>query len=127
MQQKENVMENKMRKGIVDGVLLALLIILGQPFYPTKGLIPELAAFLTSIPLLIASVIFPSPVSPLFEGGVIIAYFIIAVAVVGIAFERKALWGWFLLIALALHHYVIYEQFGRQMGEVTQTLLNHFS
>jgi len=29
------------------------------------------------------------------------------------------------VLTLAIHHYVIYDQNGRQMGEVVQTLLNY--
>lgn len=118
-------MENKMRKGMIDGMLLGLLVILVQPFQPAQGLIPELSAFLTSIPLRIAGVVFLNPPNPLLEGVVVIAYFIVVGALVGIAFERKAMWGWLLMVALAIHHYIVYEQFGRQMGEVIQTLLNY--
>ena len=117
-------MENKMRKGMIDGALIALLIILGQPFYPTKGLIPELAAFLAGMPLRIAGMVFFGNASPLLEGAVVIAYFIVIGGLVGIAFERKSLWGWLLIIALSIHHYVVYDQFGKQMGEVVQTLFN---
>ncbi len=112
---------------MVDGALLALLIIFAQPFCPTKGLIPELAAFLTGIPLRIASMIFSNHLNPLLEGVVVIIYFIVIGALVGIAFERKAIWGWLLIVALSIHHYIVYDQFGQPMGEVVQTLLNHFS
>ena len=118
-------MESKMRQGIIDGALLALLIIFAQPFYPTKGLIPELAAFLTAIPLRVASMVFSNNSDPLLEGAVVIVYFIVIGALVGIAFERKAIWGWLLLIALSIHHYIVYDQFARPMGEVVQALLDH--
>ncbi|MBI1978226.1 MAG: hypothetical protein HYS55_05690 [Candidatus Omnitrophica bacterium] len=117
-------MENKMRIGMRNGAFLALLVILSQPFQPTQGLIPELANFLTSIPLWIAVMILPPASTALLEGGVILAYFIVIGAFVGLAFERKAIWGWFLLIALALHHYVAYGQMARPMGEVVQSVLN---
>ena len=120
-------MENKMRRGIRDGVLLALLIIVSQPFHPTKGLIPELTNFLTSIPLWIAAIIFPPGHSPLAEGGMVLAYFMVVGALVGLAFERRALWGWLLIIALAMHHYIAYEQLAKPMGEVIQAILNHLS
>lgn len=120
-------MENKMRQGMIDAALLALLLILAQPFYPTRGLIPELAAFLTSIPLRIAGIVFSDSLNPLLEGVVVIAYFIAIGALIGIAFERKAIWGWLLIVALSIHHYIVYDQFGKQMGEVIQNLLNRFS
>ena len=120
-------MENKTRQGMIDGACLALLIILGQPFYPEKGLIPELSAFLTGMPLRIANIIFANNLNPLLEGLVVIGYFIVIGALIGIAFEKRAIWGWFLIVAIAIHHYVIYDQFGRQMGEVVQTLLNRFN
>jgi len=117
----------KLRQGAVDGALLALLLILGQPFYPTKGLIPEFASFLTSIPLWIAALVFRESLTPLFEGIVVLVYFVLIGVLLGAAFERKRLWGWLLLIALAIHHYAIYDQLGRQMGEVVQAVVNVFS
>ena len=120
-------MQNKTRQGMIDGLLLGILLILSQPFQPTKGLLPELSAFLTAIPLRISSIASPNSANPLLEGAVVIAYFVVIGALLGIAFERKSIWGWLLMIALAIHHYIVYEQFGRQMGEVVQTLLNHFS
>ncbi len=118
---------NKMRRGMIDGALLSFLIILIQPFSPAKGLIPELVAFLTGLPLWIANIISANSSNPLLQGLVVIGYFIVIGGLVGIAFERKSLWGWLLIIALSIHHYVIYDQFGAQMGEVAQTLLSRFS
>ena len=120
-------MAAKLRQGTLDGALLAILIILGQPFYPLKGLIPELASFFTSLPLWLAAVIFPHNITPLIEGAVVLVYFILVGALVGIAFERKPLWGWLLITALAIHHYAIYDQLGQQMGEVVQTVINLFA
>lgn len=119
--------EIKMRQGAVDGALLALLLILSQPFHPTRGLIPELASFLTSVPIWLGALIFKHRLTPLVEGGVIIVYFILIGALVGIAFDRKRLWGWLLVVALAIHHYVVYDQIGRQMGEVVQSFVNLLS
>lgn len=119
-------MENKGKRGMVGGLLLACLIILSQPFYPTKGLIPELATFLTTVPLWIAAIIFPGFVTPLIEGGVVFVYFVILGMLVGIAFERKPLWGWLFVVALTLNHYVVYERSSRQIGEVVQAVLNYF-
>ena len=42
-------MGDKARKGAFDGILLALLIILAQPFFPSSGLIPEAVSFLTTV------------------------------------------------------------------------------
>lgn len=117
-------METKVRQGAVDGALIGILIILIQPFQPLKGLIPELMSFLTTVPLLLAAMIFKTRVTALVEGGVVLIYFIVVGSIIGAAFQRKSLWGWLLVIALAIHHYIIYDQFGRQMGEVIQTVLN---
>jgi len=119
--------KNQMRQGIIDGALLGLLVILIQPFSPTKGLIPELSAFLTALPLRIASMISAGSSNALLQGLVLVAYFIVIGGLIGIAFERKALWGWLLIIALSIHHYVIYDQFGAQMGEVIETLLKRIN
>lgn len=119
-------MGNKGKRGAMGGILLALLIILAQPFYPTKGLIPELAAFLTSVPLWIAAVLFPGHVTPLVEGSVVFVYFVILSMLIGVAFERKPIWGWLFVIAVALNHYVVYEHSSRKMGEVVQAVLNYF-
>ena len=119
-------MENQMRKGMRRGALLALLIIFMQPFQPMKGLIPELSNFLTSIPLWTAAVIFhPSP-TPLMQGLVVLAYFIVVGGLIGLAFERRALWGWLLILVLCIHHYNVYEELSQPMGEVVQTTLNYF-
>ncbi len=115
-----------MRQGAVDGALIALLVILSQPFHPIHGLIPELVAFLTTVPLWISSLVFQSRTTPIIEGAVILVYFILIGSLLGVAFERKRIWGWLLVVALIFHHYVIYDQFGRQMGEVVQTFLNYF-
>ena len=117
----------KLRQGARDGALLAILVILGQPFYPLKGLIPELVSFLTSLPLWLAAVMFSHGVTPLIEGAVLLVYFILIGTLVGVAFERKPLWGWLLITAVALHHYAIYDQMGRQMGEVVQSVVNLFA
>lgn len=119
-------MEIKMRQGAIDGALIAILIILIQPFQPLSGLIPELISFLVTVPLWFSSVLFGNRATPLVEGAVILVYFIMIGAVVGVAFDRKRLWGWLLLVALILNHYVIYNQYGRQMGEVVQSILNLF-
>ncbi|GEM_PF-6707461 len=120
-------MENKMRQGAIDGALIAILIILTQPFQPAKGLIPELVSFLTTVPLWLSATLFKQRVTPLVDGGVILVYFILIGSLLGVAFDRKRLWGWLLIIALAIHHYVVYDQYGRQMGEIVQSLLNHFN
>ena len=120
-------MGSKLKQGAMDGALVGILIILGQPFFPMKGLIPELGAFLTSLPLWIAAVLFGSALNPLLDGGVVLIYFILIGALLGVAFERKRLWGWFLVIALAIHHYAIYDQLQRPMGEVVQAVLNVLS
>ena len=117
-------METKMRQGAIDGALLAILIILTQPFQPLHGLIPEFVSFLVTVPLWFAHILFINRVTPLVEGAVVLSYFILIGALLGVAFDRKRLWGWLLLVALALHHYIIYDQFGRQMGEVVQSILN---
>ncbi len=114
-----------MRQGAVDGALIAILIILTQPFQPIHGLIPELVSFLVTVPLWLSSMLFKYRVTALVDGAVVLIYFIIIGSLVGVAFDRKRLWGWLILIALAIHHYVIYDQSARQMGEVIQTLLNY--
>ena len=116
-------MGDKARKGAFDGILLALLIILAQPFFPSSGLIPEAVSFLTTVPLVLAAVIFSTQPSPLVEGGLVLFYFAVIGGLIGIAFERKRLWGWLFVIAVAIHHYIVYEQFHRQMGEVVQSFL----
>ena len=121
-------MVRKLTRGATSGLLLALLIILSQPFYPQDGLIPELASFLTTVPLWIVVLILPHAlVTPIAEGIGILIYFMALGAIVGIAFDRKPLWGWFFLIAVSINHYMVYRQLGRQMGEVVQTVLNYFS
>lgn len=117
--------ETKMRQGAVDGGLLALLVILSQPFQPTHGLIPELASFLTTIPIWIGALVFKNRLTPLVEGAVVLVYFILIGSLLGVAFERKRLWGWLFLITLVFHHYLIYDQYGKQMGEVVQSILNY--
>ena len=116
-----------MKRGIIIGIGLSLVLILGQPFYPVKGLIPELSSFLVTIPLWVAAILFRENVSPLAEGSVILVYFLAVGLMLGIAFERKRIWGWLLFLTLIICHYAVYDQFSRQMGEVLQTLLNRFS
>lgn len=120
-------MSAKLRQGAWDGALLAVLIILAQPFYPLKGLIPELASFLTTLPLSLATVIFARRATPLIEGAALLVYFVLMGAFVGIAFEKKRLWGWLLLVTLAIHHYAIYDQMSRPLGEVGQAVINLFA
>ena len=115
----------KVIQGAVRGGLLAVLIILAQPFYPVTGLIPELASFLVSVPLWIAAMIFPTGLTPLVQGAGVLIYFVVVGILVAVAFDRKQLWGWLFMIALAIHHYVIYDRFSRHLGEVVQTLLNY--
>ena len=115
-----------MRQGAIDGALVAILIILTQPFQPVHGLIPELVSFLVTVPVWLASMLFRFRITPLVEGAFVLIYFIVIGSLLGVAFDRKRLWGWLLVIALAIHHYVIYDQSGRQMGEVVQTFLNYF-
>ncbi len=122
----QSFIENKVRRGATIGFLLALLIILSQPFQPVYGLIPELSSFLTTIPLWTAAMFFKGGVTPILEGAIILVYFTMIGTAVGIAFQRKALWGWLLIVTLVIHHYTAYEQFGRQMGEVVQAVLNYF-
>ena len=118
-------METKMRQGAIDGALLAILIILTQPFQPVRGLIPELVSFLVTVPLWLSSMLFKYRVTALVDGAVVLIYFIVIGSLIGVAFDRKRLWGWLIVLTLAIHHYVIYDQNGRQMGEVVQTLLNY--
>lgn len=116
-----------MRQGAVDGALLAILIILTQPFQPNTGLIPELVSFLVTVPLWLSNMLFKYRATALVEGAVVLIYFIVIGSLLGVAFDRKRLWGWLLVITLTTHHYVVYDQNGRQMGEVVQTLLNYIS
>lgn len=120
-------METKMRQGAVDGALIAILIILTQPFQPPKGLIPELVSFLVTVPLWISRMLFKYRATLMVDGAVVVVYFIVIGSLIGVAFDRKRLWGWLLVIALAIHHYAIYDQSGRQMGEVVQSILNYFT
>lgn len=119
-------MERKLRQGILWGLLVGILIIVCQPFYPTTGLIPELVAFLTTIPLWIAAFLFQSRLTPVAEGSAVLIYFLAIGLLIGAAFERKRLWGWFFVVTLIINHYVVYDRFSRQMGEVLQTVLNYF-
>lgn len=119
-------MKNKANRGAVIGFLVAILIILGQPFYPPEGLIPELSSFLVTVPLWTAAIFFGQRVTALMEGGVILFYFTMLGIVVGGAFERRSLWGWLLLLMLVIHHYTAYAQLSRQVGEVVQSVLNCF-
>ena len=116
-----------MRQGITIGLILGFILILGQPFYPVKGLIPELSSFLVTIPLWVAAILFHKSSSPLAEGGVILVYFLAVGLMVGAAFERKRIWGWLLFLTLIICHYAVYNEFNRQMGEVLQSFLNLFS
>ena len=119
-------MEPYLRRGLTKGFLVGLLLIFSQPFLPLKGLLSELASFLVTVPLWIATFLISRTGTPLIEGTVILVYFMLVGALIGAAFERKALWGWLLVVALGIHHYVTYEQMGRQMGEIVQTVLNYF-
>ncbi len=114
-----------MRQGAIDGALLGILIILTQPFLPVRGLIPELVSFLVTVPLWLSSMLFKYRVTALVDGAVVLIYFILIGSLIGVAFDRKRLWGWLIVIALVIHHYMVYAQDGRQMGEVIQTLLNY--
>lgn len=120
-------METKMRQGAIDGALVAILIILTQPFQPTQGLIPELVSFLVTVPLWISRMLFKYRVTTVVDAAVVIIYFIVIGSLIGVAFDRKKLWGWLLIIALTIHHYAIYDQSGRQMGEVVQSILSYFT
>ena len=119
-------MEKQMRQGAADGALAAILLILSQPFHPTEGLIPELAKFLTGVPMCLATMIFRVKTTPLIEGGVILVYSILVGALIAVAFEKKRLWGGLLIVAFVFYHYFIYDQFGRPMTEVMGVFLNHF-
>lgn len=117
----------RMRRGAVVGVLFGILLILAQPFYPQSGLIPELVTFLTTVPIWLATLVFPGYLPPLAEASMILMYFIAIGALIGAAFDLKPLWGWLLVITLVIHHYIIYERIGRGMSEIIQGLLNYIS
>ncbi|MBI4358227.1 MAG: hypothetical protein HY584_02915 [Candidatus Omnitrophica bacterium] len=119
-------MVHHMRRGAISGALVALLIILSQPFHPIQGLIPELTAFLVTMPLWIAAVAFKSSLTPILEGGAVLVYAVLVGGLLGVAFGLKRLWGWLFLLTLVIHHYMIYDLLGRQMGEVIQSVLNYF-
>ena len=119
-------MIRQMKRGAISGGLLALLLILSQPFHPPQGLIPELTSFLTTIPLWIAAIIFQNNLTPLAEGGFVFTYLVVIGGLVRVAFERKRLWGWLFLLTVVIHHYVVYEIVGRRMSEVVPSLLNYF-
>ena len=118
-------MGGKIIKGFFLGIGLALLIIVTQPYHPTTGLIPELVGFLTSVPVWIAVLIRPT-LTPLGEGVAILIYFSVLGGLLGAAFNRRKLWGWLLVIALSIHHYVTDERVRRPLGEMLQAFLNYF-
>ena len=119
-------MGKKIGRGVIFGIVVALLIIVSQPFHPTKGLIPELVTFLTTVPLWIAAMLVPAGPTPLVQGAVVLVYFIALGILIGAAFERKGIWGWLLIVMLVCNHYTVYVKSSRQMGEVLQAILNHF-
>ena len=119
-------MGKRIAQGISFGVVIAFLIIVSQPFHPTKGLIPELVSYLTTVPLWIAAMIAPAGPTPLVQGATVLIYFVALGIIVGAAFERNRVWGWLLMIVLVCNHYVVYIRSSRQMGEGLQTILNHF-
>lgn len=119
-------MEGKIIKGCFLGLGLALLIIVTHPFHPTTGLIPELSGFLTAVPIWIAVLIRPA-LTPVGEGIALLVYFTVVGALLGAAFFRRKLWGWMLVIALSIHHYLMNERVGRPLGEILQVFLNYFN
>ncbi len=116
-----------MRQGAVAGLLTGLIMILTQPFHPPAGLIPELVTFLTTVPIWLAAMVFPGYLPPLAEAAMILMYLIAMGALIGAAFDLKPIWGWFLVIALAIHHYMIYESIGRGMSEIIQGIMGYFA
>ncbi|OGW81717.1 MAG: hypothetical protein A3G33_08670 [Omnitrophica bacterium RIFCSPLOWO2_12_FULL_44_17] len=115
----------RMRKGAIIGIGVAFLLIISQPFHPTTGLIPEMVTFITTVPIWIASLAFPS-LPPLAEAAMIMMYLLLVGALIGATFDIKPIWGWFLMITLVIHHYMIYEQIGRGMGEIVVGILHYF-
>lgn len=119
-------MEGKIIKGFLLGLGLALLIIVTYPFHPTTGLIPELSGFFTTVPVWIAVLIRPT-LTPLGEGIALFVYFAVIGALLGAAFSRRKFWGWMLVVALSIHHYIMDERVGRPLGEILQAFLNYFN
>ncbi len=108
------------------GVLLAIFIILGQPFYPAEGLIPDIVNFLITVPLWCASLLFPAGATPLVQAAAIVIYFLLVGGLLGFAYNIKPLWGWMLLVALAIHHYEIDAKINIKLGEIIPTILSRF-
>jgi hypothetical protein len=115
-----------LRRGAFIGFLFSILLLLSQPFQAVSGLIPELMKFFTSVPLWIAAMAFQAGVTPLVQGLAVMAYFIVAGALIGVSFELKAIWGWLLVIMLVIHHYNISESAALKLGEVVPTILSSF-
>jgi hypothetical protein len=127
MVNEEDSSEGLMKRGIIAGLALGFILIVTQPFYPVKGLIPELASFLATVPLWVGAILFHQNATPLTEGGVILIYFFAIGLMLGAAFERKRIWGWLLFLTLIICHYAVYNEFNRQMGEVLQSFINLFA
>lgn len=120
-------MITSVRRGATTGALFAVLIVLGEPFYPPSGLIPELVKFFTMVPLWMTVLIFGVQATPLHQAAVVVIYFLLAGALIGAAFREKPLWGWLLVIVLVIHHYSVADRSSLKMGEVVQQVLNYFS
>ena len=119
-------MTSSFKRGAFIGFGFAILLIAGQPFYPLRGLIPELVKFFTTVPLWIAVMIFHTASDPLLQGLIIMIYFAAVGAVISAAFGQKRVWGWLFVIMLTIHHYVIDERVSLKMGEIVQAVFNHF-
>lgn len=120
-------MGNGMKKGALLGLIFGIIMILTQPFHPQTGLIPELVTYLTTVPIWLATLAFPGYLPPLAEACMILIYLISVGALIGAAFDLKPIWGWFLVITLLIHHYIIYERIGRGMSEIIQGVMGYFA
>jgi len=118
-------MKGPIRQGLFCGTIVSIFIILTQPFHPAQGLIPELRDFLTGVPIWIMALLLNNP-TPLIQGIGLTVYFATVGVVLSVAFNYRAMWGWFLLAAMSIHHYFTDENVGRPMGEVVQWTLNMF-
>ena len=114
------------KRGALVGFVFAILLIIGQPFCPLHGLIPELVKFFTTVPLWITVMIFHTASDPLLQGLTVVLYFTAVGGLIGAAFGQKRVWGWLFVIMLTINHYVIEERVSLKMGEIVQAILNHF-
>ena len=119
-------MTSQIKTGTSIGALFALFMVLGEPFYPSYGLIPELVKFFNAVPLWLSVLIFGTAVTPLGQAATMLVYFLLVGALIGAAFRQKLLWGWLLVVMLTINHYAVADRTSLRMGEVVQAILNYF-